>query len=137
MGKKKVILDTNILISALGWEGKPREIFNRIVKGKFELVTSPEQIAELSEAINYPRLGFTEEQKLRFLALVLETASLVESKEKLDIIKEDPEDNRILECAISSDADYIVTGNKHLLKLKKFRETKIITAKKFLNIYKQ
>ena len=78
MGKKKVVLDTNILISTLGWKGKPREIFNRIIKGEFELMISTEQIEELSEAMNYPKLGFTEEQKLRFLTLVLEIANLIE-----------------------------------------------------------
>lgn len=136
MGKGKVILDTNIFISALGWKGKPREIFNRIIKGEFELVISTEQVAELSEAMNYPKLGFTEQQKLRFLAIVLEIANLVEPKEKINIIKEDSDDNIILECAVSSNADYIISGDQHLLKLKEFKGINVVTPKEFLDLAK-
>jgi putative PIN family toxin of toxin-antitoxin system len=133
---KKVVLDTNLLISALGWKGKPREIFDKAIRGKFKLVISTKQLAELSETMDYPKLGFTEEQKLRFLALVLEISSLIEPKEKLTIIKEDPDDNEVLECAVSCNADYIISGDRHLLKLKEFKGIKILTAKKFLNIIK-
>ncbi|MBI4152631.1 hypothetical protein HY495_02875 [Candidatus Woesearchaeota archaeon] len=49
MGKTKVLLDTNILISALGWSGKPKVIFEKCLHGELELVTSPNQIEELSE----------------------------------------------------------------------------------------
>lgn len=132
MGKKKVVLDTNILISALGWKGKPREIFNMIIKGEFELVISTEQVAELSETMNYSKLGFTENQKLRFLALVLEISNPLEPKEKINIIKEDPDDNIILEAALAGKANYIVSGDQHLLKLKEFKRIKIITARELL-----
>ncbi|GAG74095.1 unnamed protein product, partial [marine sediment metagenome] len=56
----------------------------------------------------------------------------VKTKKKLDIIKEDPEDNKVLECALFGKADYIVTGDKHLLKLCKFNNIKILTPIEFL-----
>lgn len=59
MGKKKVTLDTNILISALGWNGKPKRIFEKCINSELELISSNEQIIELQEAINYPKFNFT------------------------------------------------------------------------------
>ena len=136
MGKTKVILDTNILISALGWKGNPRKIFNKVIQGEIEFVSSDEQFAELSKTLDYPKFGFTEEHKDRFKSLILETATFVKPLEKLDVIKKDPADNRILEAAIAGNVNYIVTGDNHLLELKEFKEIKIIRAKDFLDIIK-
>lgn len=61
----KVVLDTNTLISALGWKGKPNQVFDKIVKREAELVISDKQFSELSKALNYHKFQFTEEQKDR------------------------------------------------------------------------
>ena len=132
MGKTKATLDTNILISALGWNGNPRQIFEKIIEGEVELVISEEQFDELSEALNYPKFEFREEQKDRFKALILEIATFVKPIEKISEVKEDPDDNMILETAVAGDAEYIISGDADLLKLKEFRGIKILTAKEFL-----
>src|SRR3989338_1790851 len=116
MGKKKVVLDTNILISALGWRGKPREIFNKAIDREFELIISEKQIEELKEVMDYPKFVFSEDQKLRFLKIIMEIAIVIEIQNKIRIIKEDPDDDLILESAIESNADFIVSGDQHLLK---------------------
>jgi len=133
MGKKKIILDTNILISALGWGGNPKSIFNKVIDGEFELILSYKQLNELLRVLNYPKFKFTDEQKDRFLLVLLEISTLVETKHKVDIIKEDPDDNLILEPSNEMEIDYIISGNDHLLKLKEFKNTKIVTAKEFLD----
>ncbi len=133
MGKRKVVLDTNILVSALGWKGKPHRIMEKVTNNELELFISNKQLSELSRVLNYPRLKFTEEQKFKFKELVLKTASFVEPTIKLDVIKDDPDDNMFLECALVADADYIVSGDDHLLSLKKFGRIKILTANQFLN----
>lgn len=132
MGKTKATLDTNILISALGWKGNPKKVFDKIVEGEIELVISDEQFSELSETLNHPKFQFTEEQKSRFKSLILETATFVKPVEKIDVIKQDPDDNMILEAAVAGTVDYIVTGDPDLLDLKEFRGIKIIKAKEFL-----
>ena len=73
MGKTKTTLDTNILISALGWNGNPKQVFDKIINGEIELVISDEQFNELSDALNYPKFQFSEEQKNRFKSLILES----------------------------------------------------------------
>ena len=134
MGKKRLILDTNILISALGWKGNPRIIFDRVIAGEFELILSYKQLNELLRVLNYPKFKFTDEQKDRFLSILLEIATLVKTNSEIDVIKEDPSDNVILEPANEMKIDYIVSGNDHLLNVKEFKGARIVTPKKFLEI---
>ncbi len=136
MGKKRVILDTNILISALGWKGNPRIIFDRVIAGEFELILSYKQLNELLRVLNYPKFKFTDEQKDGFLSFLLEVATLIKTESEIDVIKEDPSDNVILEPANEMKIDYIVSGNDHLLKVKEFKGATIVTAKEFLDMVK-
>ncbi|HJX06249.1 MAG TPA: putative toxin-antitoxin system toxin component, PIN family [Candidatus Nanoarchaeia archaeon] len=132
MGKEKIIVDTNILISAIGWEGKPRELFISIIDGKYELVISNKQLAEIRRVLNYPRLGFTKGQRNQFLKILFKIATVKETKTELRIIKEDPSDNMLLECAVEAGAKYVVSGDKHLKKLRKYKEILIIPVNEFL-----
>jgi len=122
MGKKKIILDTNILISALGWDGNPRTIFNKIIYREFELILSLKQFNELLRVLDYPKFKFTQEQKDRFLLILIGIITLIKTKFKVNIIKDDPDDNIILEPANEIKIDYIISGNDHLLNLKEFKQ---------------
>ncbi len=97
-----------------------------------ELVTSSPQIAELKRVMEYPKFSFTEEQKARFLSIILEIAVIVEIPGKVNVIEKDPDDNAMLETAIVGNVDYLISGDPHLLTLKEFARTKIITASEFL-----
>jgi uncharacterized protein len=133
VGKRtKVTLDTNILVSALGWRGNPHRILQKVVNGEIELFVSHEQFEELTKVLNYPKFDFTEEQKERFKALISAIATFVEPKTRLDIVKEDPSDNRILECAQVADVDFIVSGDEHLLHLGNLGRIRIVKASEFL-----
>ncbi|MBI2110050.1 putative toxin-antitoxin system toxin component, PIN family [Candidatus Woesearchaeota archaeon] len=134
MGKKRIVLDTNILISALGWNGKPRELFLKALNKEFELIISKGQIDELKRVLEYSKFGFTDEQKLKFLNILLEVAVLVEVPGKLKIIKEDPPDDNILETAVEGGADFIISGDWHILKLKQFNDIKIVKVSEFFKI---
>ncbi len=132
MGKTKVFLDTNILISALGWKGKPRVIFEKCLHG--ELVTSPNQIDELKRVMDYPKFNFTEEQKATFISIILEMARMVEISGKVRVIVDDSDDDAMLETAVVGNVDYLISGDPHLLKLKEFAKVRIVTASEFLGI---
>jgi len=129
---EKVVLDTNILISSVGWKGNPEKIFEEIIKGTIELIISYGQFDEISRVLEYSKFDFTKEQKSRLKNLILEIATFVSPKEKITTIKEDCEDNLILESAIAGKADYIVSGDEHLLKLRNFRDIKILNARQFV-----
>lgn len=132
MGKKKIVVDTNTLISAFGWEGKPHNIIRKILNEEIEMIISQQQIEEVKRVLDYPKFNFSDEQKSRFLSIVYGIANIVEISETLKIIEEDPDDNIILECAVKNKADFIISGDEHLLKLKEYSGVKIITASEFL-----
>ncbi len=132
MGKKKIVLDTNILISAFGWGGKPFEIVKGVVEGKYELILSLKQLEEFIKVLNYPKFDFTDEQKERFLLLIYRISTVIKTKTKLDGIVRDMKDDILLEPAKEMKIDYIITGDKDLLVLKEFDGAKIVTASQFL-----
>ena len=132
MGKTKVVLDTNILISSFGWSGKPRIIFEKCLNEELDLVTSPNQIGELKRVIGYPKFQFTEKQKAMFISIILDIATVVEIPGQVHVIADDPDDDLILETAIVGKVDYLISGDPHLLKVGEFMNVKIITANEFL-----
>lgn len=137
MGKTKVVLDTNVWLSAFGWKGSPRKILKLAIQDKISLIISPSIFNEFSKALDYPKFKFSRQRKARLKRFVLSIALLVIPKNKVNIIKEDPSDNMFLECAYESKASFIITGDSHLLKLKKFKNTRIVTPAEFLKYYKK
>jgi len=136
MGKKKIVVDTNNLISAFGWNGNSRELLRNIIDKEFELFISKKQIEELKRVMDYPKLKFNEEQKTRFLEILFQIANVVNTTLKIDVIKEDIEDNFLLECALEINADYIISGDEHLKKLKEYKNIKIVSVNEFLKLEK-
>ncbi len=127
----RVVADTNIYISALMFGGLPGAFLDLAFSRSFQLVTSPPILAELDEKMRM-KFGLSPadaellRKKLEGLALVVVPTAL------LKVISEDPDDDRILECAITGEADYIVSGDKHLLKLGSYRGISIVTAREFM-----
>ena len=138
MGKKvKVVFDTNVWISIF-MEKRLRDEFSQ--RNQDLTVYVSEEIGfEISKVLQYPqvtevlrRIGIREKDVLRILDL---NSKKVEPKLKLHVINNDAEDNKILECALAAGADFIVSGDKHLLNLGKFKKTKILTPKQFFDSF--
>jgi hypothetical protein len=132
----KVTLDTNVLISALITNGKSRALFYDLVKGKATLVVSEGILEEFVTVTNDPRIRryVTEKDVKRFLRVISNIAEVIKVKSKLRVIKEDPDDDIILETAFDGNVDNIVTGDEHLLKLKKFKGINIITVNDMIKL---
>ena len=136
MGKKvKVVFDTNVWISIF-LEKRLKDEFSR-VKQDLTVYISDDIGLEVSKVLQYPRIseilrktGVREKDVLRIFAV---NSRRVEPKVELHIVNEDEEDNKILECALAARADIIVSGDKHLLNLGKFKKTRILTPKEFFN----
>jgi len=132
----KVTLDTNVLISALITNGKSRALFYDLVKGKATLVVSEGILEEFVTVTNDPRIRryVTEKDVKGFLRVISNIAEVIKVKSKLRVIKEDPDDDIILETAFDGNVDNIVTGDEHLLKLKKFKGINIITVNDMIKL---
>lgn len=128
---KKLVLDTNVIISAFGWSGSCRNLLIRIIDGEFDLYISLKQLDEIKRVLDYPKFDFSRQQKNRFIELILEFANIVHTTIELDVV-EDKDDNMLVECAVEVNADYVISGDHHLLDLKKYKKIKIVSVKDFL-----
>ncbi len=128
---KCAILDTNVLISAFGWDGNEARVLEAALTGRLKMATSPFLIEEFRRVALKPYLNFNAEKVEEFLSKVLEVARLVNTRPTIRLLS-DVADNRVLECAAEAKADFIVTGDTGLLALKAFKNTRIVTPKDFL-----
>lgn len=129
--KPRVVLDTNVIISSL-WGGKPGEVVDSWKDGRILLLVSFTILREYLAVC--ARFGLTDAQLKERGLLFLESpfSALVHPHSSIDVITEDPPDNRFLECAVDGSADFIVSGDQHLLRLKTFREIQILSPADFL-----
>jgi len=129
-----VVLDINILISAAIAKGKPRRLLIKGINKEFDIVASKQLLNELKEVISRPKLKLSLTEADKFVSTVKRTVKLVEINSNFKVVEEDPADDSILNVAYDSKADYIVSGDSHLLNLKKFKKIKIVTADEMLKI---
>jgi putative PIN family toxin of toxin-antitoxin system len=129
---KRIVLDTNITISAFFWKGYPRVVYDLAKEGKVTIVSSLKMEAEFIRVLAYSRFGLTPAEILPIVNNLRKYVQFIEIKSKVDVIKEDLTDNIFLECALDGKADYIISGDHHLLNIGSYEGIKIIRAKDFL-----
>ena len=139
MGKSRVVADTNILVSGLLWIGAPHEIIKLAENKYIILFSSLPLIKEISEVLarekfmrRIEELKTTTEELIESLFGIME---IVHPKAPLSVVKNDPDDNKVLECAVAADAEYVITGDPHLLKLKRFQSVSILTPRNFIQSF--
>jgi hypothetical protein len=133
----RAVIDTNVLISGfISSKSSPAKVLDCWVSDEFEPVVSSEIIKEYSAVLTRDKfsvLGSMEERlDLLDMLLSLDQVILVNPQQKINAIKDDPKDNIFLECAVAGDCRLIVSGDQHLLKLQKYSDIEIITAKDFI-----
>lgn len=132
----RVVLDTNVFVSGIFWKGDSYQVLNTWREGKFILLTSIETIIEVAKVLKDFKIQLLEEERKGWISLIIQNSYIIEPKEKISIIKDDPKDDIFIETAIAGKADYIVSKDNHLLKVKEFRRIKIVTPEEFLKIIK-
>lgn len=128
----RVVLDTNVYISALMFGGLPGALLDLAFLQSFRTVTSPVLLDELDEKL---RLKFevSAEDTAAIRTKLQSIVEMVSPDAELKVIEDDPDDNRVLECAVEGHADYIITGDRHLLKLGSYEGIRIVTVRQFLD----
>jgi putative PIN family toxin of toxin-antitoxin system len=127
-----IVLDTNVLISAILFGGMPRRILELAFRGEIQVCISEPIVEELRGVLRRPRFGFSAELVQTIIVELIGLADFISPSQKIEVVADDPDDNRILECAVEARADFIITGDSHLLKLKNFKDILIITPDEFL-----
>lgn len=131
MSPYRVVIDTNLFVSSF-WGGKPKRLIDLFIKGKIQLLISPQILEEISRVLK-EILGDDPEIS-RFIDLISLNSIEIIPNVTLQVVKEDPSDNKFLECAIAGKADYIISGDSHLLDLKEYQGIPIIRVAEFLKI---
>ena len=126
----RVVLDTNVIVSGIGWGGTPAAILDAVSDGQLVLVTSAPLLAELRRVLEYPRLAKVIQGGAQLADLVAASGVVVSPSRVLTVVRDD-DDNRVLEAAIEGAADYIVSGDTDLLDLGSFRGIPILTPAEF------
>ena len=134
---EKVVFDTNVWVSVLLKKKLSQEFVPLIENGTVAVYVSHELLHELARVLTYPKIqelllaaGVSEKTAL---ATVVRSTTLVRPRHIVREVKKDPPDNRVLECALSSRAKTIVSGDRHLLELEKFRGIEIAKPREFLD----
>lgn len=130
----RIVLDTNVMVSALLFGGYPERVFLAGLRGEVKLLTARALLRELERVL-------TEKFKLGMrlvkdtLDLIETLAEIIEATSQLNVIEHPNDDNRVLECAVDGNADFIVTGDtKHILPLKAYKGIKILRPSEFAKL---
>lgn len=135
MNKIRIVLDTNTLISGTFWLGIPSHIIKLIEKEELILIISSAIVEEYDNVLNYDEIREKvkhHNECVQAIQKLLQLGIIVDPKEKFVVIKEDPDDDKLLEAAIAGNAQYIISKDKHLLNLKEWRGIHILKPEDFL-----
>jgi len=136
MKHDRIVLDTNVLISAILFGGPPREALKLVISGTVDCSLSIAILDELRDVLRRPKFGFSPEQSFNVLEELHAVCDIINPMVKINVITEDHDDNKILECAVEAKSAFIVSGDRHLLDLIEFRGIKILTPSAYLKMVK-
>ena len=131
--KTKVVIDTNVFVSGIFFAGPPSRILKAWSDNQIQITVSEEIIEEYKRVVDALADKFKQINIDPILELLLIEAELVPSHYFKEPVCEDPDDDKFLACAITSKSKYIISGDKHLLKIGKYLNTTIVTPRYFLD----
>ena len=128
----RAVLDTNILISAFVFPGgAPEMVYRAALEGRITLITSPPLLAEFGRVLS-EKFGWDGRMVQEAVAQAARIGEVVRPAATVNVIADDPADDRVLEAAMTADAAAIVSGDRHLLRLGTWRGVRIEKAASFL-----
>ncbi len=129
----RVVIDTNVLVSALINDGKPRRLVFELLD-KHTVILSRLMLAELADVVSRDKFSVTSSQVDRFVSSLIRTSEVAPDNVQFKVVLEDPDDDVVLNAAYTGRAEFIVTGDHHLLVLGEFKKIKIVTVNQMQDI---
>jgi putative PIN family toxin of toxin-antitoxin system len=126
----RIVADTNVLVSGLGWAGPSAQVLDAVTDGRLALVQSAPLLSELRRVLAYPKLARAISDPAGLAALIEAVAVVVAPTRTIDAIA-DEADNRVLEAAIAGEVNHIISGDRHLLDLVSFKQIPILSPAAF------
>ena len=129
----RVVLDTNVIVSALNFPGNERLVLELALRGRFDLCLSRFILEEVAGVLTR-KFDWDEARTAQVLQAIENAGTVIEPPRLEEVIADGHADNRILECAVAANADYLITGDRqHLLPLGEHQGTSIVNAPRFLS----
>jgi putative PIN family toxin of toxin-antitoxin system len=132
----RVVIDTNVLVSAFMADGKPRRFVLKLLE-EHKLILSRQMLAELADVLTRDKFNVKSSQIDRYLASLARKSRIISAGSHFKVVSEDPDDDTVLNTAYKGKADYIVTGDRHLIALKEFKMIKIVNVTQMLDTLRQ
>ena len=129
----KIVIDTNVVASAIFFGGKPRQLIDKLVNKEFEACVTKEIVAEYRETIKFLLEKYPSKQVGSPLEIIIGTMTVIETTSSIDVCR-DPDDNKFIECAVDAKCLYIVSGDKDLLTVEEYEDIRIMTVSEFLDL---
>ncbi len=128
----KVVCDTNVLVSGILFGGHARTILELISRGMLTNFLSLDILRELEDVLARPKFGLQPRQLLGIVALLNDSCEIVEPSRRIHAVADDPDDNRVLEAAKAADAEFIISGDNHLLDLRDWEGIQVLSPGDFV-----
>lgn len=133
--REKVVFDTNILLSATLWEGsEAQKLLHKLIMKDCAIYSTPEILEEYKKVLKRD-FDYSDEEVARIMEKITGFITIVIPDMKVDVVENDPDDNKIIECALESESEYIITYDQHLLKIKEYERIKIIKPEYAIKIF--
>ncbi|NLT23030.1 MAG: putative toxin-antitoxin system toxin component, PIN family [Syntrophorhabdus sp.] len=129
---RRIVVDTNVMASALLFGGNPREVLLQAIRGEIGLGMSPAMLYELQGVLSRKKFGLAEQLVETVMNEVTGLSDMVFPRRSVSVIERDPDDNMVLECALEYRAQAIISGDEHLLALAAFENIPILTPAQYL-----
>lgn len=129
---RRIVVDTNVMVSALLFGGNPREVLLQAIRGEIGLGMSPAMLYELQGVLSRKKFGLAEQLVETVMNEVTGLSDMVFPRKSVSVIERDPDDNMVLECALEYRAQAIISGDEHLLALAAFENIPILTPAQYL-----
>ncbi len=130
----RIVIDTNVIVSALVFGGAPRQVVELADSGRCEFFYSPATEDEVRSVLA-GKFGWNEIKLNEVLPELWKMGRPIVPHHRVEAVREDPDDNRILECALSAHAAFVVSGDRHLLRLGAYRSIRVVTPRAFIETF--
>jgi putative PIN family toxin of toxin-antitoxin system len=128
----KIVCDTNVLISGVLFGGHARKILQLASRGVLINFLSPDILREVEDVLRRSRFGLRPDHVLEIVALFKDTFEIVIPSLRVQAVQSDPEDNHVIEAALEAGAEFIISGDNHLLKLKEWGGIRVVSPAQFI-----
>jgi putative PIN family toxin of toxin-antitoxin system len=128
-----VVIDTNVVLSAILFGGKPKQVLEMALSGSIQLAISESLVNDLQGVLQRPKFELSGQLAQTVVSEYTSIATWIEPSEHFNVVVDDPSDNHFIDCAVAAEADYLITGDRHLLNLGTFKMIKIVSVDNFID----